>query len=381
MSESPSTVVVVQVVVPDYRERFVALLQETLGPRLQLYAGDLDFAVAVETSAAIDRRRVENRFLLGRRLLWQAGTLRAAVGAEVAVLVLNPRILSVWAALLLRRLRGRRTLLWGHAWPRQGRDSRSDSLRGVMRKLGDTLILYTEAEARALRAQMPKADVVAAPNAIYLQAEIAPAIPSKAPRDFVCVGRLVPAKKVELLLAAFALAVDDLPTDVRLVFVGDGPLRGSLETRATTLGLGDRVVFEGHRGTIDELRPLYGEAIASVSPGYVGLSLIQSIGFGVPMLIARDEPHSPEIAAASEGENVRSFASDSPSELASLLVSVAGERAAWLARREEISRWTRENHSVEVMVAGFVTALRVPDEEPAVPPGHHEGVDLSTMAP
>ena len=131
------------------------------------------------------------------------------------------------------------------------------------------------------------------------------------------------------------------------------------------LGLADRVVFEGHRGTIDELRPLYRDAIASVSPGYVGLSLIQSIGFGVPMLFARDEPHSPEIEAAIEDENVRSFPSDSPKELASLLVSVARERAAWLARREEISGWTRANYSVEVMVAAFVSALRLADIEPA----------------
>ena len=358
-----SNVVLVQIVLPDYRERFIALLQETLGSRLQLYAGDLDFAVAVETSAAIDRLRVRNRFLFGRRLLWQTGTTRAAVGADVAVLVLNPRILSAWAVLVLRRLRGRRTVLWGHAWPRQGRASRSDAVRGLMRKLGDTLVLYTDEEAGALRERMPEADIVAAPNALYLQAEIAPAMPSTAARDFVCVGRLVPAKKVELLLAAFALAVEELPPDVRLVFVGDGPLRASLETRAATLGVGERVVFEGHRGTIDELRPIYADAIASVSPGYVGLSLIQSIGFGVPMLVARDEPHSPEIAAAIEGENVRFFASDSPSELASVLVSVVGERAAWLARREQIARWTRANHSVEVMVAGFVAALRLPEVE------------------
>ena len=73
-NEGRSNVVLVQIVLPDYRERFIALLQKTLGSRLQLYAGDLDFAVAVETSAAIDRLRVRNRFLFGRRLLWQTGT-------------------------------------------------------------------------------------------------------------------------------------------------------------------------------------------------------------------------------------------------------------------------------------------------------------------
>jgi hypothetical protein len=51
---------------------------------------------------------------------------------------------------------------------------------------------------------------------------------------------------------------------------------------------------------------------------------------------------------------------------------VAGERAAWLARREQISRWTRANYSVEVMVTAFVSALRLPDIGPAVPLEQHE---------
>lgn len=355
------SVVVVQTIVPDYRERFYALLRDRLGSRLLLLAGGEDFAPALMPSESVEYVRVTNHFVFGRRFLWQSGALRPALRAEVAVLVLNPRIVTVWAILGLRRLRGRRTVLWGHAWPRQGRSSRSDVVRHLLRRLADTLVVYMDAEVRELRERMPKADVVAAPNALYLESEIAPAMPARA-RDFVCVGRLVPAKKVELLLEAFAIAVERLPADVRLVYVGDGPLRASLEARATDLGIRDRVVFLGHLGDIDDLRSAYAEAIASVSPGYVGLSLIQSIGFGVPMLAAREEPHAPEIAAAVEGESVRFFPSDSPHALASLLVAMAKERQSWLSRRAEISRFARETHSVENMVESFVSALRLRDE-------------------
>jgi len=91
-----------------------------------------------------------------------------------------------------------------------------------------------------------------------------------------------------------------------------------------------------------------------VSPGYVGLSLIQSLGFGVPMLIARDEPHAPEVEAAVEGENSFMFESDSVSALAELLVTMADDRASWLARRPALAESARRTYSIENMVRSFV---------------------------
>ena len=82
-NEGRSNVVLVQIVLPDYRERFIALLQETLGSRLQLYAGDLDFAVAVETSAAIDRlRRLQGGLAMG--LIERTGSVRSEHHAQHA---------------------------------------------------------------------------------------------------------------------------------------------------------------------------------------------------------------------------------------------------------------------------------------------------------
>ena len=95
-----------------------------------------------------------------------------------------------------------------------------------------------------------------------------------------------------------------------------------------------------------------------VAPGYVGLSLIQSLGYGIPMLIARDEPHSPEIEALAEGENGSLFASDSPDSLAGALVEMVAERQLWLSRREAIAEQVRSTYTVEHMVAAFASAIR-----------------------
>jgi glycosyltransferase involved in cell wall biosynthesis len=360
-----ATVVVVQPLIPDYRERFYRLLSQRLGSRLLLIAGTEDFAPALRHIDSVPGIRARNHYVLGRRLLWQSRVLRPAVRADIAVLVLNPRILTVWVVLVLRRLRGRRTVLWGHAWPRKGQESRTDRLRHLMRRLADTLVVYTETEARELRELMPGADVIPAPNALYSEDEMGLITPPRRPHDFVYVGRLVAAKKPGLLLEAFQLALPRLAGDVRLVFFGDGPLRAMLESKASQEGIQDRVVFAGHVSEIETLRRAYAWAIASVSPGYVGLSLIQSVGFGVPMLAARNEPHAPEIEAAVEGDNTYYFPSDSANALASALVSFADNRDYWLTRREEIATRTRLTYSVEAMVESFIMALRLDEQQPS----------------
>jgi glycosyltransferase involved in cell wall biosynthesis len=62
------------------------------------------------------------------------------------------------------------------------------------------------------------------------------------------IARLDAQKGHEVLLRAVA----HVP-GVQLVFAGDGPERAALETQASTLGLGDRVLFLGHRMDVSEL--------------------------------------------------------------------------------------------------------------------------------
>jgi len=352
---SAPRVVFVQTAVPDYRTRFYEDLAGQIDS-FTLISGADDWSPDIGHIETVPSAHVRNRYLPGRRLLWQSGVLRATASADVVVVSLNPRVVSSWIVLARRRLRGKPTLVWGHAWPRGGRAGRSDRIRDVFRRLASTVVVYTETEARELRAHRPGADVVAAPNALYRSAEIAPAHAEVA-TDILFVGRLNPTKKPFLLLEGFVLAAPRLPDDVRLLFVGDGPQRDAVEQRAAEAGLRERVVFTGHVSDVEHLRALYGRAIVAVSPGYVGLSLTQCLGYGIPMLIARDEPHSPEIEALVEGENGSLFPSDAPAALAESLVATVADRAAWLERRDAIAATVRSRYTIELMAGAFARAL------------------------
>jgi glycosyltransferase involved in cell wall biosynthesis len=173
-------------------------------------------------------------------------------------------------------------------------------------------------------------------------------------RDLVLyVGRFVPEKKVDVLLRGFEEAYAK-NSSIRLALVGDGPGRKSMESLARRLGIREVVEFSGWVADAEELFKLYSRSYCSVSPGFVGLSLTQSAGFGVPMIVSRDEPHSPEIELASEGA-VRWFETDVPSSLAQALLD------AWQARDalplRGLSTWVQRHYSAEAMADGLFRAL------------------------
>jgi glycosyltransferase involved in cell wall biosynthesis len=145
--------------------------------------------------------------------------------------------------------------------------------------------------------------------------------------------------------------------EARLIVIGDGAERTAVEELARELGVEDRVDVRGEVFDYDELRAAYSGAVASLSPGYVGLSMTQSHAFGLPMIYARDEPHAPEIEAAEDGVNAIPVESDDAGALAAAMDDVLTRSDEWSARAEEISAECRARYSTEAMVDAFVTAI------------------------
>jgi phosphatidylinositol alpha-1,6-mannosyltransferase len=91
------------------------------------------------------------------------------------------------------------------------------------------------------------------------------------------VGRLVPRKGVDMLLAALAVVATRHP-DIVLVVAGEGPDRERLESEARRLGLEDRVLFLGPVPE-EELPDLYAAADLFVLPAREDGDEVE--GFGI----------------------------------------------------------------------------------------------------
>ena len=264
--------------------------------------------------------------------------------------------MSNWLVLILRRLLTRHTILWGHAWPQAGRESKSEQVRHVMRLLSNEVAVYTYTQKLELQAKMPNKEIHVAPNALYSREQMIYNHTAE-PVDIIFVSRMVKNKKAMLLLSAFNRALPSLPKHSKLFLIGTGPATEALKKQINRFNLSKRVVLPGEIRKMEKLQTYYHSSLISVSPGRVGLGLTQSLGFGVPMIIAENEKHGPEIEAANEGYTTYFFKEDSVEDLCDVLLMVFNERESIMKRREDLSLLCQKQYSIEAMAKTFVNMV------------------------
>lgn len=338
-----------------YRLEAMKIVQDHFGSSLNIYAGAAqDPAIRVISPDDL-RYEVVGTRLLFNRILVQRLPLKKLLSCRVLLLDLNPRMPHVWILVFLRRTLKRPTVLWGHAFPRAGKRAGTEVLRRTLRSIASGLVTYTRSQAVELSQIHPKKTINAAPNALYPARDFV--FDDCAQRDsFVFVGRLIASKKPRILLEAFE-RVHSIRPDLRLVIVGDGPEMGSLIELVQKSKHQTQIELLGHIGDYQTLRSIYSRAIASVSPGYVGLSVTQSLSFGVPMIVSRDEPHSPEIEAVEVGCNAEFFDTDDAEDLARKVLQFASNKTTWMELGAKIAADCRDRYSAEVMADGLIQAM------------------------
>lgn len=359
VSVSRPTIVISQLAVADYRIGFYDALAER-NCDLRVYAGNSYFTPTIRTiphSRSWLTRTGESHYLFRRRMAWMNDIPIQA--RDVFVHEWNPRILSLWRDMIKCRRAGAQFLVWGHAWGKGGAYGVPFQVRRLVARMADGVVCYTERQADFVRRITNKRAVIAAPNACLSRSDCRVSGEETSRRDVIYVGRLVPEKKLLLLVDGFSAACRQPSFRANLLIVGEGPEKVKIQARARALGIEERVILLGHQSEIAVLRGAYGRAFVSVSPAYVGLSFTQSLGFGVPALIAAGETHSPEIEAAREGWNARFFTKDSSASLGAKLIEAWQTWRGVAALREDIAAWVAKEYTFETMAERFEEIARV----------------------
>ncbi|MCV2370158.1 glycosyltransferase family 4 protein [Roseateles oligotrophus] len=251
----------------------------------------------------------------GRDILWQP-LPKAAADCELIVLMQESRLLSNYPWLFGLGPKKTRVAFWGH-----GRNFQSDAPEGWRERWKrrnltavDWWFAYTQMSGdivaevgypperitvlnNAIDNSLFSADLasVGEAEAAALRASIG--AEAGAPVGLYC-GSLYPDKRLELLLEACDKIVALLPA-FKLVVVGDGPSRTVLEASA-----GNRPwlhwvgVKRGH-----DKAAWFRAAQLYLSPGAVGLHVLDSFVAGTPMVTTVDALHGPEIAYLQDGIN------------------------------------------------------------------------------
>jgi len=346
--------VIIQTATPDYRAGFFNVLQEKLDANFELYSGDTYYEASVKSDPYIPSKKINNHYLIKRKFLFQTGIWHLLFKDVLLVIELNPRTISNWILLLIRKIIGLKTVVWGHAWPRKGKDSKSDALRSQMRKLATAIVVYTNKQKTELQDLMPNKKIFAAPNSLFKCEEMSPDATIDLPYNLIYVGRLTIQKKPFFLAKAFANSLPYLPEKTNLYLVGEGEEKKKIEDYIQENKLEERIFLMGHISNYEKLKTLYSKALFSVSPGYVGLSITQSFGFGVPILVSENEDHSPEIEAVRLGENALYYKTDDLESFSNILKQIFKDQEEWINKSPSISAFCKENYSVEAMAQVFI---------------------------
>lgn len=200
---------------------------------------------------------------------------------------------------------------------------------------------------------VPAEKLVVVYNALACLDDIQPAaVPLATRLKVVTAGRLVAWKRVDRVIAAVA----QLPEEVGLVVVGDGPERAHLEGVAQALGIADRVHFAGQRSKSETLSLLAAGDLFVLNSTYEGLPhvVLEALALGVPV-IATAVGGTPEVVA--DRINGRLVAPTDDGALTAALrelVASPGERRRLAAR----ARQTAARFAMPRMVEATEAVLR-----------------------
>ncbi|MCJ8164436.1 glycosyltransferase family 4 protein [Pontibacter sp. E15-1] len=229
----------------------------------------------------------EGRKLKISKFHWIRGLHRHVKDYDAVVGMFDPHWLNVF---LLPIFFNKKIIFWGHG---KGKSGMLNIVRRTLGKRAKAVITYDEkGKAELVKLGIDTQKVFIANNTQHVpNSSDTSALPKN---SFIYVGRIQARKKVEDLLEAFAMAKSQLPAGTRITVIGDGDHLKSLKAKAQELQIASSVDFVAGTTDAEELKAHFSKAYAYVSPGHVGLGVLHSFAYGVPVVTYKGDHHAPE---------------------------------------------------------------------------------------
>ena len=344
-----------QRVLPRYRAFFFDLLASKCDGGMSLFTGLPRPSESITTADNLQTANYKlgnNVHLLGGPfyLCYQQGLMDWLKEQDPDALIMeaNPRYLSTPSAVKWMHGRNKPVIGWGLGSPLRS------GLRGKRRSRFinqfDAMISYSQRGADEYAALgFPHEKIFVAHNSVSpTPSHPLPPRPSTfdSRPNILFVGRLQARKRIDSLLQACAEI-----GNLKLVIVGDGPERASLESLAQRIFPSAEFVGARHGG---ELKAYFEEADLFVLPGTGGLAVQEAMSFGLPIIVAQGDGTQDDLVRKENGWQI-------PPDDFNALVSTMKDALSDVARLrkmgEESYRIVKDEINIEKMAVVFLHAV------------------------
>ena len=339
-----------QRVLPSYRVPFFDLLASQCEGGMSLFAGQARPVemIAGGTTKIAKHVEADNLHLFGGSLYfcYQRNFLRwlEEWNPDALIMEANPRYLASPSAVSWMHKRGRRVLGWGLGAPKQS---------GLWKRFihqFDGMIAYSQRGAEEYAALgFPREKIFVAHNSVSAKPEQEPdRRPQTVDRvTILFVGRLQARKRVDSLLRVCA----EIESKPRLIIIGDGPERESLQTLAKEIYPSTEFIGAKHGA---ELKPYFQQADLFVLPGTGGLAVQEAMSYGLPVIVAKGDGTQDDLVREKNGWQIEP---ENYEALVSTMKNALSDIARLREMGKESYRIVSEEINIEKMAETFVRAL------------------------
>lgn len=318
---------------PHYREPILRYLTSSDLYKYTLYGDHSDFQ-GIKVYKGDGNQLVVNelRFSYFKGIWFLSGYLKPVVFGRYDLILMHGHISmpAAWIALVVSKIRRKKLVFWAHGW------LKVDSfLKNFLKKLlygfSDAVMTYGwRAPDLARKSGYLSSNIYPIGNSLDWCASklllndfnkklfddlVLCRFERKHDRIIVCSARLTQLCRFDLLLDAVSILKAE-GSDLGVVLIGDGPDKDNLIKHAQRDCLD--VVFFGACYDYDTVGLITYFSDLTVSPGKVGLTAIQSMMFGTPVITHNDfDRQMPEFEAIVPGHTGDFFDYGSSSDLAS----------------------------------------------------------------
>jgi len=321
--------------------------------------------------------KINSLWFSSKFIYWQFGVLfRCLLHKYDSILFLGEmNILSYWIGALICRIRKKRVYFWSHGF--YGNESSFKYFfRKLFYKIANEHFVY---ENRGRNLMINSSFIPQNVHVIYNSLDyknqklLFEKLINKKEKSFtffrnntlpvfIYIGRLIESKKVDQLIHAFK-NVNKSNQICNLLIVGTGPNEENLKILAKDEIISKTIHFYGECYDENIISNFIFNSICTVSPGNIGLTVINSFSYGTPAITHNNfENQMPEAEVIKEGITGFFFKENDILSLERALIDMINSKINFKAEcRRVIDRFYNPTYQVKILESIMVNKLKTND--------------------